>query len=298
MILVWAGWLAGTAAVYGEFVWTTLDIPGAQSGAYVTGICNGSPVAYYNGAGTVRQSSAVYDGTDWIPLQQSGLVEVVANGSTGSDIVGWANSGSKHSGFRFDGTTWTTLDYPGADATYVEGASDSKLVGTYLVSNKRHGFIRDGSNWRTLDIPGARTTWPYGISGNKIVGLYTDATGHGYGFLYDLATSTSQTLPNYPGALTTYFYDISGDNIVGSWLDSSNVFHGFLYNGTRWTTFDYPGSHGWTRPLGVDGLTVFGNASGSDGQAHGFIVTLPEPATLWFLIGGLGLAIRSKRRLA
>ena len=97
-----------------------------------------------------------------------------------------------------------------------------------------------------------------------------------------------------PGAIRTYINGIDGSNLVGYYQDAQSPYHyhGFLYNGTNWTTLDFPGATA-TYISGIDGGNLVGmyqNGSGS----HGFIYTIPEPATLLLL--GFGLAIAAKRR--
>jgi hypothetical protein len=92
------------------------------------------------------------------------------------------------------------------------------------------------------------------------------------------------TTLDMPGAVFTYAYGIDGSNIVGTyWDDSGN--HGFLYNGSEWTTFDMPGVVS-TYVRGIDGSHIVGYYD----DAHGFIYTIPEPATFLLLMTGALLA--------
>jgi hypothetical protein len=103
------------------------------------------------------------------------------------------------------------------------------------------------------------------------------------------------TTLDYPEASATVAYGISGSSIVGEYIDGSGNSRGLLYNGSTWTTLDYPGSN-CTETLGISGSNIVGvyfDAPGSD--SHGFIYTIPEPATL-LLLGLGGLAIMRRRR--
>jgi hypothetical protein len=135
-------------------------------------------------------------------------------------------------------------------------------------------------------------TYAQGISGNSIVGYYVDSPGiaNAKGFLYN---GKKWTTLDFPGAAYgTFAQGIDGSNIVGGYYDSSNYGHGFLYNGTSWTTLNYPGAE-LTWAYGISGSNIVGWYSDGDASSvHGFIYTIPEPATL--LLFGLGAAIIRK----
>jgi hypothetical protein len=95
-----------------------------------------------------------------------------------------------------------------------------------------------------------------------------------------------------PGADGTAAYGIDGNNIVGSYWDGSSH-HGFLYNGSEWTTLDMPGAFS-TYAYGINNSHIVGYYDGDYGNAHGFIYTIPEPASLFLFGGGfLGLLARN-----
>jgi hypothetical protein len=141
-----------------------------------------------------------------------------------------------------------------------------------------------------LNYPGAGWTWANGISGSNIVGTYAvDNVINFQGFVYN---GTSYTALNYPGAGWTQAWGISGSNIVGAYADSSGVY-GFLCNGTDWTTLNYPGAYR-TYARGISGNNVVGWYEDTSGNQHGFIYTIPEPATLLLL--GLGAVMARRKR--
>jgi len=94
---------------------------------------------------------------------------------------------------------------------------------------------------------------------------------------------------DYPGAEDTGATGIDGYNIVGTYSDASGG-HGFLYDGSTWSTLDFPGAD-LTNAYDIDGDRIVGDYAGASGfGTHGFIYTIPEPATLLLLgIGGMGL---------
>jgi hypothetical protein len=94
-----------------------------------------------------------------------------------------------------------------------------------------------------------------------------------------------------PGASITYLYDIDGSNIVGIYVDSI-VTHGLLYDGTTWTALDILASS--SVAYGIDGDKIVGTYKDAQGISHGFIYSIPEPATV--LLFGFGVPILSRLR--
>jgi hypothetical protein len=128
---------------------------------------------------------------------------------------------------------FTTIDDPIAktnnhNQTVVSGISGNTVVG-YYYGPQLHGFyhVLGTSNFVTLDEPlglvnGTSDTQPEGISGGSIVGNYQNYQGSAsgyYGFLYDIASGTYQTLNDPAGdrgnTSVTWPTGIDGTNIVG-----------------------------------------------------------------------------------
>jgi hypothetical protein len=182
---------------------------------------------------------------------------------------------------------------PGASRTDPTGIDGSYIVGGYEeASGVGHGFLYNGATWTTLDMPDAYRTWASGIDGSNIVGHYYDDFGV-HGFLYDGSGWTTLDVPGVAGG--TQAFGIDGSNIVGSYYDyDTSNWRGFLYNGSSWTILDMPGAD-YTFPYGIDGSNIVGEYYDASSGSHGFLYTIPEPATL--LILGLGvLCLRSARQ--
>jgi hypothetical protein len=263
--------------------WTTLDYPGAIW-TQIHGI-DGSNVVGYDAYGS---HGFLYDGSNWTDIPGK------PHDIDGSKVVGEYNG----QGYIYDLTssTLTTFDAPGAYETTAYGIDGSNIVGRYRESGggNYHGFLYDGANWTIIDAPGASQTHVFGIDGSNIVGRYNDDSGWGYhGFLYNYEESTWTTFDT-PWPYTYIFAatGISGGNIVGYYTKPTMEEYGFLYDGVTWTTLDSPASYeSFTEAWGIDGSNIVGTYY--DAGYHGFIYTIPEPATLLLL--GMGALILRKR---
>jgi hypothetical protein len=259
--------------------WTTLDYPGASltsvvaiDGDNMVVECSVSPYSFLSNGTTWK--------TQYVPGNVTGI--------SGDNIVGTYWSFGNPNGYWYNGTSWTTLNFPGATRTEITGIDSSKIVG----SADGHGVIYnlDNQTWSILDYPEAGTDWTRltGIDGSNIVGFYQEAAYpyNRHNFLYD---GTTWNKLNVPGYIT----GISGSSIVGNYFDISfDNYVGFLYDGATLTTLAFPGSS-HTEVFGIDGYKIVGQYSAS-GVKHGFIATIPEPASI--LLFGLGILALRRRR--
>lgn len=292
--------VAASSSVAG-WTWTTLEYPGplyTTTSAY--GVDGDNIVGKYNNSDGYLHGF-LYSISTWTSLDYPAAVyRTDANDISGNNIVGRYyikpedhRAGLAH-GFRYDGTTWTTLDYPGAYSTTAWGISGNRIVGECTFSGSGiSGFLYDGATWTTLNYPGAGSTTAHSVDGNSIVGVCWIGN-RSHGFLYKDSTWTTI---DYPGAKGTSVYGVSGNNIVGFYQDTFNTYHGFLYNGTTWTTLDHPDSGGPTWAFGIDGNSIVGQYTVNypHSATRGFLLTIPEPATISLLALG-GLTILRKQR--
>jgi hypothetical protein len=272
--------------------WTTLNYPGAID-TWADGI---SGNIIWGQAHIPAPNSPYWDGIPVYFLYDGTTYTTLPHGV--SDIEGNKMVGG---GWYYDGSTWTTLNYPGTSGqTYATGISGNNIVGFYGAYEEWHGFLYDGSTWTTLDysyegITPPPSTCPEGISGNTIVGVYrgldTDQA-----FLYSGGTWTTLVYPGSPDPFMGSYSgatDIDGGNIVGYYHTFAGGTHGFLYDGTNWTTLPYCPGMRYTEPWGISGDTIVGYCLDATFHHHGFILTIPEPATLSILaLGGLTLLRR------
>lgn len=242
-------------------------------------------------------------------------------GMSGSNIVGMSHS-DVWNGFIYNGLTYTRLSMPGATQTLLFNASGSNIVGVFDDSSlNSHGWLYNDTTkiWNTIDKSGATDTYVYGISANVMVGYYHTPAGQDLSFRFDGTTWANISMP---GALITYTYGIDGNKYVGEYMDPSTYNnYGFYYDGQNWITLNFiprdidgsyivgqnvvyntitktsfslnaPGA-GQTRLMGVNGDKIFGYY-----DSHGFVYTIPEPATLLLLGLGARLCLRASPRRA
>jgi hypothetical protein len=287
--------------------WTTLDYPGGY-GTWVSGISGNNLVGFYadspNYYGYGNRAFS-YNGTNWAAINPPGAGATRACGIDGNKIVGYYADGSGNHGFSYDGAVYATIDYPGTNVTAVYGIDGSNLVGMHLdASGNARGFFYNGTDFTPLDMPGAVQTWVYGIDGSNLVGCYRNTSGpptptSDHNFIYNMANDVWTSF-DVPGAISTRINGISGSNIVGSYYDGSAT-HGFLYDGANLTTLDFPGSVAYNEALGIDGNKIVGvyetvqsGVLSGGPEFHGFVYTIPEPATMGLLALG-GIFLRSKK---
>lgn len=300
------GWGLLLVSVTGQaaaaWVLTTLDYPTALK-TTPTGISGGSIVGTYQFTSGIFAPTYgfLFDGTTCSnftpPNGPPGNTHLT--GISGGNIVGYC--GNQVGAFLYDGNTYTSLNSLPGRPLAIDG---SNIVGSYYDFDDQgqpygypHGFVYDSSSVTTLDAPGAQSTQLSGISGNNIVGQYTLPTSVTRGFLYDGVNWT--TLQFQYNGKTAYVLPngIDGTRMVGAcWAlirPGVEVYSGAYYDGNTWSLLDYPGI-GNLIPTAISGDNIVGYYTDTGGVQHGFLLTVPEPATLCLLALG-GLTIMQRR---
>ena len=261
-------------------VFQTINAPGATQ-TYVSGIDNGNIAGYYADSSNLVHGFFC-DGTNWTTRDMPGAKQTEILCIDGTNFAGQYNDfqGGWHN-FLFNGTTWTTID---SSNWLPKSMSGNKIIGTVTFALPAKSVIYDITNATVSNFNyQAGGTAASGIDGDNIVGsiVTMDSSGmHDQGFLYDGST---WTLLDMPGADSTMPYVIDGDNIVGAYQVGSNI-NFFLYDGLTWKTLD-----NWAKASDMEGDKIVGTYYDSSGS-HGFIYTIPEPATiLLFTLSGLAL---------
>jgi hypothetical protein len=283
----------------GAGTWTNLNAPGAIR-TQINGIDGSNFVGRYMDADK-HWHNFLYNGTTWMDLPASGAAGIThpnglnvpcgATGISGSNIVGTYTEASYHDrGFIYNLNTqsWSSLNKPGATETGIIGIEGSNLVGW----SDNGGFLYNMTTQIWTDCGQYMT----GISGSNLVGWYLDNSYYVHGFL-DWTTLDAPGVHDGDWFDGTYITSISGSNLVG-YCKGPGLGYGLLYNMTTrsWATLDYPGAYG-TYANGISGNSIVGYYGDSSGYEHGFVYTVPEPATL-LLLGFGAVMLRRKEEVS
>jgi uncharacterized membrane protein len=140
-----------------DYIFTTIDVPGAIGGTYPTGINNAGQIvgAYLLGgdnAGTFLLSGGTYTS-----LNVPGADATGANGINNlGQIVGAYQVGNTLHGYILTGGNYTTIDVPGSSATRLYGINDAgQIIGGYTSGGTNYAFVMSGGNYTIISVPGS-----------------------------------------------------------------------------------------------------------------------------------------------
>ncbi|BBO35006.1 hypothetical protein PLANPX_4618 [Lacipirellula parvula] len=270
------------------------------------GISGSNIVGYYIGDG-IGQRGFVYNGSTFTTIEAPAPAAFTwASGIDGENIIGYyatptSPTTSITRGFLLNGATFTTLEctLPGAVETLPTGIDGANIVGLYYdQAGYPHGFLYDGTTYVALDDPVGGGATLQGISGSQIVG-----SSYARAFVYD-GSVFQELAPPQASLQRTVASGIDGSNIVGYYdtfgsNDNPPAFqrNGFIFDGSAYRTLNHPiaGPLGMTQPSDIDGNRVIGSYRGADGNFHGFITVVPEPAAMWLFSVAIPVMIRSAR---
>jgi probable HAF family extracellular repeat protein len=260
---------------------------------------------------------------DLRPVVPGVMIDSVARGVTpdGMTVVGRAASANGNEAFLWNGTMTGLGDLPGGDFNSTANgisADGSVIVGTGHSASGQEAFIYANNTMTGLgDLSGGdfrSAATAVSSDGSTVVGWGNSQSGvHSEAFIWQNGVMTG--LGDLPGGnLDSEALAVSGDGSIVVGKSNSNQGCGscdsaFVWdsiNGMRlledMLTDDYGiDLDGWVidaaTAISDDGLTIAGyGANPNLGTfTRGFVVTLPEPGTLFLVsVGILGLA---KRRL-
>lgn len=329
------GWEAisadGKTVIGGNYRWTSSagiqslgTLPGALSssahgvssdGSIVVGSSGGKPFLWTEAGGIQEiDIGAYYTGGSANAISSDGST-VVGYGKTssGNEAFYWTVSSGAQSLGYLPGTNYSSsATGVSHDGTIIVGASKSELSGPY-----NYEAFRWTSTDGMIGI-GEPPTWFFSAAlevsedGYVAVGYCDYAAGRES---FRWSESSIQLLGDLDGGRReSIAYDISADAviIVGSsvtsgWTDDM-IHEAFIWDETHGMRnlkevlqIDYGVDlTGWilseARGISADGLTIMGNGYNPDGLAQGWVVTIPEPATLLLL--GLGSLALLRKRMA
>jgi hypothetical protein len=273
------------ASIASPQVYTTIDFPGAIGTSL-----NGGPNPEGTSVGSYTDTSFVTHGFTltakgvFTSFDPPGSTLTIPNFiSPQGVIVGeYLDSGNVSHGFILNGTKYTSVDAPGAAAgTTLTGINPSGEIsgftcsdpacGNFGAPNTTHSFvIAKKGDYTFFDPPGAISSTASTVNpSGAIVGAYTDNGGVTHGYLYN---GTFTTI-DFPGATLTF---AGGNNpegdIVGEYNDTSGLGHSFLLSKGVFTSFDPPGTVGFSDAAGINpGGIIVGIYFDSVGVEHGYI---------------------------
>ncbi|HUB26263.1 MAG TPA: hypothetical protein VL992_12610 [Tepidisphaeraceae bacterium] len=329
--LLFGAVLFGVHTAFAQFTYTTISDPQGTS-TYCEGVSGNTIVGYYvnssgNDNGFVDNNGSFTTIDDPFAFGQFGTQVV---GISGNTIVGAyqdSRTGTVR-GFIDSAGTFTPLDAPAAAGiTQITGISGNSVIGFYEDSDYAwHSFEYNvaaqtftilNETAPTRDNSG---TYAMGISGDTIVGYYASPTSNSAGSSTHAFSLTGSTYTNfdYPEStsgttvtdpLATIAAGISGNLVVGTTqiqyttntghgLTFLDVSSGFLYDGATFTLLNVPSSESefgyGTDAQAISGNTVVGYYNVDANTYEGFETTVPEPASICFLLAPVLLLKRRR----
>lgn len=235
-------------------------------------------------------------------------------GADGNGNAFYLPNGGGEQTFLIPGSTSSTAFGINDGGNIVGQFTSSTTPGFYITNNSGSGLVKINAS------SGPNAVNAQGINNNGlIVGFYLGTDGQDHGFMAlvshsvgGMLTGTAIADPSIPpvagepGA-TFVFSQILGINdhgiAVGYYGDSTTSQHGFLYNTNtgQYTFVDDPSEafDNGVEVTQITGITNSGEITGfysdANGVFHGFVASVPEPATLTLMGAGLLAAWLRKR---
>jgi probable HAF family extracellular repeat protein len=290
---------------YANYLFTTIDVPGASSDN-ASGINDSGQIVgsftdannwthgfLYSGGSfttidypnTSKNSSGFFGGTEANGINNSGQVVGFHGPTTLGVAPGYLYSGGSFTSISAMPNAFTSAAYGINDAGQIAGTSELTSGSYYPYPSGSwppEGFLYSGGSFTPLAPPNSYDSAASGINNaGQIVGGFANASNTKWaGFLY---SGGSYSVINVPGSTSTTASGINNaGQIVGNYTDSAGKTHGFLLEGSTFITMDVPGAVN-TWDSGINNLgDIVGQYVDAAGQQHGFLATpTPIPGLVW-----------------
>jgi uncharacterized membrane protein len=284
-LLLWVSSVA-RAAPPPDYVFTTVDVPGAQV-TVVEGINDRGHVVGTSRIDIFDLESSGFLLADGVfsPISVPGARSTTPQGiNKDGSIVGSVSTAGGQKGFLFEDGAFTVFDVPLSTGVCLTSAytinNNGQIVGEYLdhcdIGNRQHGFLNDDRKFTSIDFPGALGTVANGINDRgHIVGFFygdTPETAEPRGFLKK-GRSFRAVDASFVGTYNTVLNGINNDgNMVGTFSSTVLGFGSFVYIDGQFIELEVP-SASITVALAINKRgQIAGFYSDSKGT-HGFIAT-------------------------
>jgi len=111
----------------------------------------------------VGNSSYLYNGSTFLPVNMYGSFSLRPYGIDGLNIVGRYVSGNIQRGYLYDGSTFTDIFVPGSTSTICYAIAGLNIAGTCSLNGFTRGFLYNGSTFTDIFFPGSTRTEVWGI---------------------------------------------------------------------------------------------------------------------------------------
>lgn len=311
--------LAPARAGGGEYIFQTIDAPGAAGGTFAFGVNASGLVSGYTIDGSGGYHGFVWQDGTATTLDYTGIPGVAATflfqDNSAGQVAGYytGTDGDSHSLIYNTATgTWTTVpDAPGGYPFNAAGGINDmgQLAGNYstdpTAATNLVGWLSDikSSSYTPFTVPQSDQslfgTATYGMNNSgDIAGTYVDSSGLYHGFVWDPTTgSRTIDVPGATGGTVAFGINDSG-TIVGEYFVGTASYGFILDPNGDLTTLAVPG---WSN-ISINSIDDRGDIAGdyedANGNYHAFYgQAVPEPGSMALMAAGVaGMAVLGTRR--